>query len=68
MTSEYKIKSQEAFVATCQKAFDKAIVECDKFTNPDDPNLILPMQALFTVRNVLVQEEEKLETMKNMLV
>ena len=64
MVSEYKIKSQEAFVVICQKAFDKAILECDKFLNPDDPKLILPMQALSVVRNVLVQEEEKLEKMK----
>lgn len=65
VVSEYKIKSQESFIKTCQKAFDKATVECNKFTNPDDPKLILPMQALLVTRNVLVQEEEKLEKMKN---
>ena len=58
--SKYKINSQKEFVKQCQKAFDKATDECNKFTNPDDPNVILPMQVLLVTRNVLVQEEEKL--------
>lgn len=65
METEYRINSQRAFVKMCQKAFDKATAECDKFTNPDDPNLLLPMQVLLTTRNVLIQEEEKLTKMES---
>ena len=62
--SDYKIKSQESFVKQCQKAFNKQTAVCNQYMDLNSPELLKAMQVLYTIRNVFVQQEEKLEVMK----
>lgn len=59
--TEYKIKSQEHMVNQLQKQFDKLTDELNQLSVG---NIDQKVGMLNTIRNVLVQEEEKLKQMK----
>lgn len=65
MISEYKITSQEHMVNLAEKAYDKAMAAVNKFTDPDDPNLIEPLMVMTTMMNVWREQSELLEKMKD---
>ena len=67
MTTKYRIESQEKTVEQLNSMFKKQCKKVDEIglKNMDDPHLYDEVNVLNTIRNVLMQQEEKLEEMKN---
>lgn len=63
--TEYRIRSQEHTVKHWQTQFDKLIKEInDEFPKED----LIKLNMMDRIRRILIEQEEKLESMKKTLV